>query len=143
VVAIAGPLVNVAIAGILAAILLATGGIDFQRLWPPMSGSFVSNVMTVNVLLVLFNLLPAFPMDGGRMLRSLLATRMEYSRATAIAAGIGQFMAIMFAVYGLFVAQPAIRSCCSSPSSCTWVRKQKPAWRRFACCCAMSRCATP
>jgi CBS domain-containing protein len=103
VVAIAGPLVNVVIAAILAIVLLVTDGINTEQLWPLMSGSFLSNLMTVNILLVLFNLLPAFPMDGGRMLRAILATRMEYAQATSIAASIGQFMAIAFAVWGLFV----------------------------------------
>jgi Zn-dependent protease len=108
VVAIAGPAVNVVIAAILYAALAIFGRVDlperFARFEPFYlgAGSFMHNLMTVNIFLVLFNMIPAFPMDGGRVLRGLLATRMDYVRATNIAANVGQFLAFVFGFIGLF-----------------------------------------
>ena len=64
--------------------------------------AMVDRLAMVNVFLVLFNLIPAFPMDGGRVLRALLATRMGYTRATEIAAMIGQGFAFALGFIGLF-----------------------------------------
>jgi Zn-dependent protease/CBS domain-containing protein len=103
-IAAAGPAVNVAIAGILFIGLWMIQGIP-AGIMPTEdpANTFFANLMWVNVALVLFNLLPAFPMDGGRILRALLATKMHYGRATNIAARIGQGMAILFAAAGLYI----------------------------------------
>jgi len=65
-------------------------------------GPFVERLLLVNVSLVLFNFIPAFPMDGGRVLRSLLALRLEYTRATQIAVTVGQGLALVLGLVGLF-----------------------------------------
>ena len=100
-VALAGPAVNVVIATALFGWLLATGWQDGESLGIT-SGGLVPRVMVANVFLVAFNLLPAFPMDGGRALRALLATRLDYAEATQLAASIGQGMAMLFGFLGLF-----------------------------------------
>ncbi|QDU38128.1 Putative zinc metalloprotease Rip3 [Maioricimonas rarisocia] len=102
-IAVAGPAVNVVIAAVLFVGLLAGYGTGAVTIEPSFSTSFFVNLMWVNVALVLFNVLPAFPMDGGRILRALLATRMDYRRATHIAASLGQMMAILFGIAGFFV----------------------------------------
>jgi Zn-dependent protease len=100
-VALAGPAVNVVLAAALAMWLAATRG------WAPLNslsvsgGSFAERLLVANVFLVAFNLLPAFPMDGGRVLRALLAMHMPYSRATRAAARTGQGMALLFGFIGL------------------------------------------
>jgi Zn-dependent protease/CBS domain-containing protein len=101
-VALMGPAVNVVIAIGLFAYLFLTGGLVPLTDLTVASGSFLERLMTVNISLVLFNLVPAFPMDGGRVLRALLAMRMEYVRATQIAANIGQAMAFLLGFIGLF-----------------------------------------
>ena len=101
VVALAGPAVNVVIAAVLFAIL---GGIV-----PPESVEFdnpgvdlLARLAIVNVFLVVFNLIPAFPMDGGRVLRAILAHWLGYARGTQIAARVGQVVAFGFGFLGLF-----------------------------------------
>jgi Zn-dependent protease len=101
-VALMGPAVNVVIAAGLIAYLFLTNGIISLADLTVLSGSFLARLMTVNISLVLFNLIPAFPMDGGRVLRALLAMRLDYVRATQIAANIGQGMAFVLGFFGLF-----------------------------------------
>jgi CBS domain-containing protein len=99
-VALAGPAVNVVIAAVLFVGLAATGGFSPVEDISVTSGSFWQRLAMLNLFLVGFNLLPAFPMDGGRVLRSLLATRLGRRRATVIAANVGQGMAILFGIVG-------------------------------------------
>jgi Zn-dependent protease len=101
-VALAGPAVNVVIALLLFALLRTSGDWEAVDRVGVARGTFVERVMLANVALVAFNLLPAFPMDGGRVLRALLATRMDHAVATQRAAWVGQAMAIVFGFIGLF-----------------------------------------
>jgi stage IV sporulation protein FB len=102
VIAIAGPLVNVVIALVLVVVFGAR--LDTGMLTSIESAKIplIDRLAMVNVFLVLFNLIPAFPMDGGRVLRALLATRMGYVRATEVAAYIGQGFAFALGFIGLF-----------------------------------------
>lgn len=101
-IAIAGPAVNFIIAGLL--ILIGGANLrinDLASLAGNASG-LVSRLAAVNLFLALFNLIPAFPMDGGRVLRALLATRLGYVHATETAAMIGQGVAFLLGFLGLF-----------------------------------------
>ena len=100
-VALAGPAVNVVIALVLFFLLRLQGQYEPVVRFSITAGPFFERIMLVNVILVVFNMLPAFPMDGGRVLRAVLAMRMNYARATQIAANIGQGMALLFAFVGL------------------------------------------
>jgi Zn-dependent protease/CBS domain-containing protein len=105
VIALAGPAVNVVIAALLLLLLALQGGaIDVQQaaeLERSRSG-MVMQLAAANVMLVLFNLIPAFPMDGGRVLRAVLAISMGYVRATQLASRIGQGLAVVLGFLGLF-----------------------------------------
>ena len=102
-IAIAGPLVNVTIAATLAGVLLAMGSQLAAAAAVVVGGSLLAQLMWANVWLAVFNLLPAFPMDGGRVLRALLAYRLPYGKATQIAASVGQGMAILFGIGGAII----------------------------------------
>jgi Zn-dependent protease/predicted transcriptional regulator len=101
-VALAGPAVNVIIAAALYLGLWGAGAQWNLGQFRWFGGDFLNELMIVNLWLVAFNMIPAFPMDGGRVLRALLATHMEFTRATRIAARVGQGIAGVFALVGLF-----------------------------------------
>ena len=112
-IAIAGPLVNIAIALLLLPVAaFSIGGFGFggglptprmlaSNMMTPGFTNLIIYLLSTNILLVIFNLLPAFPMDGGRVLRALLAMAVPYVRATRIAVYVGRIMALIFAVVGI------------------------------------------
>jgi len=102
-VALAGPAVNLVIAGLLFAGLSTQElNINEVNLESINQGNFLYMLLSANLILAVFNLIPAFPMDGGRALRALLSFRLNRVKATRIAAGIGQVLAIGFVFIGLF-----------------------------------------
>jgi Zn-dependent protease len=101
-IAIAGPMVTVAIVATLFLLLRVLGQEVTVRDLDSSGGPFLTRLMWVNVGLAVFNLLPAFPMDGGRVLRAALALRFDYVRATRIAAAIGRTFAVLFGIAGFF-----------------------------------------
>ncbi len=107
VVALAGPAVNLAIAAVL---YLALGGLVPRgglELADPGAG-LLARLLSANLFLALFNLIPAFPMDGGRVLRAFLAHRLGYARGTQIAASVGQAAAFAFGLLGLLGGNPLL-----------------------------------
>lgn len=101
IVALAGPIVNVFIVLLLIPFVYK-GNFDAEGLYSITSGNFLINLLTVNIVLAVFNMIPAFPMDGGRVLRALLSFIFSRAKATNIAARLGQLLAIGFAILGLY-----------------------------------------
>src|SRR5262245_24006680 len=101
VVALAGPAVNLVIAVALVFALGASFDLSHMAQLQEATTTMVGRIAAANVMLCVFNLIPAFPMDGGRVLRALLAIGMGYTRATRVAASIGQGLAVVFAFLGL------------------------------------------
>jgi stage IV sporulation protein FB len=106
VVALAGPAVNVVI--VLGLYIVLGSFFNIQDLADIAGGrgNLLVKLLAINLILVVFNLLPAFPMDGGRVLRALLAMRMKHARATRIAAVVGQAMAVGFGLLGVLGGNP-------------------------------------
>ena len=101
-IALAGPLVNLALAaGLIAFVGAQQGFVSLSQLREPTNANLAERIAVGNLLLCLFNLLPAYPMDGGRILRSFLALRKPEEEATRIAAGAGQILAVLLGLAGL------------------------------------------
>jgi len=101
-IALAGPAVNVAIVAVLLPVAAALGSVQDLLRSDLTAVSLLAQLISINVALGGFNLLPAFPMDGGRVLRAVLAMFLPYAKATNIAAVCGQVMAVLFGIVGFF-----------------------------------------
>jgi Zn-dependent protease len=102
-VAASGPAVNLVIGGAILVSLLISGFFTLPLDISTLSENFWVQLMTTNFTLVAFNLIPAFPMDGGRVLRAILGSRMDRVKATRIAANVGRVLAVVMGIAGLFV----------------------------------------
>ena len=104
-IALMGPVVSVSVAILLFLVLrLAGASVSVRSISPSnwTAASFLARLMIANATLAVFNLVPAFPMDGGRIFRALLAHYVGHEKATTIAAGVGHGLAVLFALLGLF-----------------------------------------
>jgi Zn-dependent protease len=107
-IALAGPAVSVGIAAALFVALRLLGPAPRFEEFALGDVPFAERLMFINAGLAVFNLLPAFPMDGGRVLRALLAMRVDYVRATEVAARTGQGIALVFAIVGVLMPNPIL-----------------------------------
>lgn len=100
-VALAGPAVNLVIAlGLWLWLMLSNTAVSLEQI-SLTGGSFIERLMLINMVLAVFNLVPAFPMDGGRVLRAVLAMFMDHNHATQTAAKVGQGLALFLGLIGL------------------------------------------
>ena len=97
-----GPFINLAIAGIIFLFVGSWSGVRVPDLYPASGRDFFAGLIGVNIILAIFNLIPAFPMDGGRALRGVFAMKMNYAQATSLAVSIGQAISLIFVFYGMF-----------------------------------------
>jgi Zn-dependent protease len=104
-VALAGPAVNVVLATVFAAVLIAAQASPATILARAAGEGTLELLFIANAFMVVFNLIPAFPMDGGRVLRGALALFMPFPRATRIASFVGQGFALVFAAIGILVPE--------------------------------------
>ncbi len=108
-VALAGPAVNIVIAILIYPFIAGQQLLSTDQMTSVNTiNGFLSSLLRVNIALVVFNIIPAFPMDGGRILRALLAMKIGRTRATQIAANLGQFLAAGFVFYGLVDGNPML-----------------------------------
>jgi len=107
-ISIAGPLVNLVIGSFILLVFYLYNGkysLDLNSFDLDKPTEFIRILAPINLTLFLFNLIPAFPMDGGRILRSLLASRIGKVKATRIASGVGKILAVCFIIFGIFDEQ--------------------------------------
>jgi len=108
VIAVAGPAVNVVLALAAFTAIVAVYGTMPWAMDALTGGNLLNRLFWVNVIMIAFNMIPAFPMDGGRVLRALLAMTMNHGKATRIAAGIGQALAVCFGIAGFIWGHPIL-----------------------------------
>lgn len=107
-IALGGPVVNLGIVVVLGAVLIITNGSFDPGVLQAPGHYTTASLLWINLALAGFNLLPAFPMDGGRVLRAFLAMRQDYASATQTAANVGQGMAVLFGLWGLVSFNPIL-----------------------------------
>jgi Zn-dependent protease len=111
-ISVSGPISNIFLAALLFFIFYHAPWMPREALLHPLAGQGLTYTVAwlpwANIMLALFNMLPAFPMDGGRILRAILALKMDYVKATKVAVSIGHLFAILFGFYGLMTGGPIL-----------------------------------